>query len=207
MWFPLRTLRMGAAALLAADEGCAEHCREIALEAARQHAQGFAAHPLLAAVYRLQRLLGPLGWRMAANSKAMLDKQAQELASSLEVEEWLRLDGQLGVTATDNYLRVARLLPIMIQAQIKDWSTSGLTAKADEIEMLLERLPTPSGFDHLQPAGDPWLNSWLTGDPLAKLSLTVIDGVPARASSGAVKELATRMRQIAGEASARQAED
>jgi hypothetical protein len=207
MWFPLRALRMGAAALLASDEGCGEHCRRIALEAARQHADGFAEDPLLAAVYRLQRLLGPLGWRMAAVSKPMLDKQAQDLARSLEVEEWLRLDGEFGVTATANYLRVARLLPIVIQAQIKDWSRAGLTDMADGIERALERLPRPAGFERLQPATDPWLNSWLSGDPLAKLSSIVIDGLPRSADSDAVKELAFEMRQVADQARARNGED
>lgn len=207
MWFPLRALRMGAAALLASDEGCGEHCRQIALEAARQHADGFAEDPLLAAVYRLQRLLGPLGWRMAAVSKPMLDKKAQDLARSLEVEEWLRLDGEFGVTATDNYLRVARLLPIFIQAQIKDWSRAGLTAMADEIEGALERLPRPAGFERLQPAADPWLNSWLSDDPLAKLNSTVIDGLPRSDDSDAVKELALEMRQVADQARASNGED
>jgi hypothetical protein len=192
---------MGAAALLASDEGCDEHCRQIALAAARQHADAFADDPLLAAVYRLQRLLGPLGWRMAAISKPMLDKQAQALARSLEVEEWLRLDGQFGMTATDDYLRVARLLPVTIQAQIKDWSTVGLTAIADEIDGALERLPRPSGFDQLQPAGDPWLNSWLSGDPLAELSSTVIDDVPSNTESDAVKELASETRWVADQPS------
>jgi hypothetical protein len=202
MWFPLRALRMGAAALLAADEGCAEHCRQIALEAARQHADGFADNPLLAAAYRLQRLLGPLGWRMAAISKPMLDKQAQELANSLEIEEWLRLDGQFGVTASDHYLRAARLLPIMIQARIKDWSTAGLTAMADQVAGTLEHLPRPPGFDRLQPAADPWLDSWLSGDPLAKLSSLVIDGLPGNAESEAVRDLALQMRQVADETNA-----
>lgn len=196
MWFPLRVVRMGAAALLSIDEGCAEYCRAVALEAARQHATEFSGDPLLAAVYRLQRLLGPLGWRMAAVNKPKLDRQAEELAGSLEIEEWLRLDGQFGVTGNDSYLRAARLLPIMAMAQIKDWSVGGLTRAADDIEDALPKLPKPPGFERLQPATDPWLDSWLTGDPLAELSSIVIDELPNHADSNEVRALAAEMRRV-----------
>lgn len=103
---------MLCAALLIEDSGCGDYCRQVALDAAHSHATGFAEDPLLAEVYRLQKTLGPLGWRLAAASKSLLDEQAAQLEARLEVEEWLRLDGEIGITATDNYLRAARLWPI-----------------------------------------------------------------------------------------------
>jgi hypothetical protein len=199
MWFGLRVVRMGAAALLSDDEGC-EELAPIALEAERQHATAFADDPLLAAAYRLQRLLGPLGWRIAALTKPMLDEQAKKLTDSLEMEEWLRLDGEIGVTGYDNYKRVALLLPRMHVAKLQDWSVESLNRAADEVEDQLASLPKPPGFDHLQPAGDPWLESWLSGDPLAELSSMVIDQLPERTESPAVKELVKRMRKGADEA-------
>jgi hypothetical protein len=198
MWFGLRVVRMGAAALLCDEEGC-EELAAVALEAARQHATAFADDPLLAAVYRLQRLLGPLGWRMAALTKPMLDEQAKKLAESVEAEEWLRLDGEIGVTGYDDYKRMALLLPRMYLAQVRDWSVEGLNRVANEVEDRLASLPTPPGFDHLQPAGDPWLDSWLKGDPLAELSSSVIDQLPERTESAVVKDLVVQMRKVADE--------
>ncbi len=202
MWFPLRTLRMAAAALLSEDEGCAEHCRAIALEAAQQHANGFADDPLLAATYRLQRLLGPLGYRMGALRMPTIKAEADALVKQLEPEEWLRLDGQFGMSADDGYSREARLMPIAFQAQISDWSVAGLTKTADEIEEALSKLPKPPGLDHLQPITDPWLDSWLTGDPLAKFSLTLIGILESKAETDGIRELIAEMRLIAdGDAS------
>lgn len=196
MWFQLRVLRMACAAKLINDESCGEYCSEVALQAARDHSSGFADNPLQAVVYRLQRLLGPLGWRIAAVSKPMLDNIAAGLAASLEVEEWLRLDGEFGITATDHYLRTARLLPVLLQARIDDWTVEGISTVADEVEALLERLPKPARLEGLQPAGDPWLDSWLTTDLLRTSSAMVLRDLTAGTTSVEVARFARELLAI-----------
>jgi hypothetical protein len=69
MWFTLRLVELGAAVWLVEDEACGEYCRELAEAAAASHASGFVEDPLQAAAYRLQRALGPLGWRLAILAK------------------------------------------------------------------------------------------------------------------------------------------
>jgi hypothetical protein len=195
MWFPLRILRMLCAAMLIEDPGCGDYCRRVATEAAQDHVSGFLADRLLREVYRLQRLLGPLAWRVAAASKSLLDEQALRLESRLQVEEWLRLDGEIGITATDNYVRVARLTPITMQARINPWTPETVREAADTAERLLEGLPRPQGFEHLQPAGDPWMNSWLYGDPLRRDSELVLGQLVQRADPP-VRQFAAELWQI-----------
>lgn len=199
MWFPLRILRMLCAALLIEDPGCGDYCRQVALDAARSHVTGFAGDSLLAEVYRLQRMLGPLGWRLAAASKSVLDEQAALLEARLDVEEWLRLDGEIGITATDNYLRAARLWPVVIQSSIRPWDAETVRQAADAVEELLGRLPTPKGFEHLQPATDPWMNSWLIGDPLRTDSEFVLRELPERVGAPSLREFAVRLWEISKE--------
>lgn len=193
MWFPLRALRLGTAVLLSEEEGCGDYCREVARVAARQHAAGFADDPLLAASYRLQRLLGPLGWRLAARTKRSIDHDAAALAASLEAEEWLRLDGALGITSPDNFKRFAQLASARILRQVDPWTIDQVTERADEADALLDRLGTPDGFEELLSATDPWLPSWLTGDPLAELSITVLKRVRDRYSDGPIGVLADEL--------------
>lgn len=195
MWFQLRVLRMACAVQLIEDEACGDYVRGVAVQAAHDHATSFADHPLQAAVYRLQRFLGPLGWRLAALSKPMLDEAAARLASSVDVEEWLRLDGEFGITVPDRYVRTATLVPVMIQARIADWTVDGVSAAADAVEQLLEALPKPQGLGHLQPAGDAWLDSWLRGDPLPALSRAVLRELANRTASEAVADFARELQE------------
>jgi hypothetical protein len=192
MWFWLRIIRMAAAVLLSRTDGCAEHCEAVGREAAHHHATTFADDPLLAAAYRLQRALGRAGWRVAAVSKPMLDEQADALVRTLEVEEWLRRDGEIGITATAQYLRVARLGPVSAQAQIRPWSTEHVNDIADQVEDLLKRLPKPAGLNDLQPAGDAWLDSWAR-DPLRETSEATLRAIPAWTEDPSVADLATEL--------------
>jgi hypothetical protein len=57
-------------------------------------------------------------------------------------------------------------------------------------------LSQPPDLHHLQPTGDPWLDSWLKGDPLAELSSTVIGQLPERTESPKVKDLVAQMRKV-----------
>lgn len=175
MWFWLRVVRLGCAVQTVDDEGLLDVCRETARQEARSHATAFSDDHLNAAAYRLQRLLGPLGWRMAANSRERLDASAKHLIESLEAEEWLRLDGEFGITVEASYARMALLAPRMIMAQVDPWETETISAVADSVEQLLERLPKPAGLDQLQPAGDPWQDSWLSGDPLRDVSAATLE--------------------------------
>src|SRR5205085_7977180 len=175
---------------------CGEYCRRSALDAAHDHGSDFASDPLLREVYRLQRILGPLGWSLAAASKPLLDEQAAQMETRLEVEEWLRLDGEIGITSTDNYLRVARLSPIVIQSKINPWTLETVRKVADAVIELLERLPTPPGFEDLQPIGDPWMNSWLNGDPLRSYSELVLCQFVERASTPAVRQFGLELWEI-----------
>ena len=194
MWFPMRVLRMAAAITLSEDEGCGAHCREIARQAAHQHSTAFGDDPLLAEVYRLQRLLGPLGWRLAANAKNAIDAQAQVLVDTLDAEAWLKLDAQVGVSAQDLYVRTARLSPRMILAGVHPWNTETISATADGVQLLLESLLKPAGLAALQPAGDPWMNSWLTGDPVRSLSAWVLEDLAGRMVSGPIADLIAELR-------------
>lgn len=193
IWFPVRVVRMATAVRLIEAEGCGDYCRQAAEVAARQHSNGFADDALLAQVYRLQRLLGPCGWRMAALSKSVIDQIAKETEEHLEVEEWLRIDGAIGITATDQYLRTARLGPIMFQVKIDPWDEPTVRKFADETEALLAKLPKPAGFEGLQPAGDPWLDSWLRDDPLRVYSEHQLAWIAERDESVNVQEFARQL--------------
>jgi hypothetical protein len=181
---------MATAVRLIATEGCGDYCRELAETAARQHANGFADDPLLAQVYRLQRFLGPFGWRMAALNKSVFDKIAKETEARMDVEEWLRVDGALGITARDQYVRAARLGPVVVQGKIDPWDESTIREFADGLEILLEKLPKPAGFEDLQPAGEPWLDSWLREDQLRIFSEHTLVSIADHDDSDEVRDFA-----------------
>jgi len=193
MWFSLRVLRLGCAVLLSDEDGCAAHCERAAREAAHAHATCFACDELLQATYRLQRALGRFGWRMAALNQPMYEQQATKLAETLDAEEWLRRDGEIGLTADDQYARTARLLPKMIQAKVNPWTPETITTVAAGVERQLEAIPKPPGFDRQQPIGDPWLESWKDGDPLRELSIAVLKDVPQKTDSERVRALAEEL--------------
>jgi hypothetical protein len=193
MWFWVRVARLGCAVLLVDDEGCREHCRDAALQAARAHATGFANDELGAAAYRLQRLLGPLSWRIAAHSKTTLDAAARRLLGSLEAEEWLRLDGEIGVTSEAAYKRTAFLTASAILARISPWDVATVTQAANTVEHLLARLPKLTALDDLQPAGNPWLESWLHSDPLRDASARTLQSLAARIEEPVAAALAAEL--------------
>jgi hypothetical protein len=193
MWFWLRIVRMGCAVLLVTDDRNGEHFEGVASQAARDHATSFAESPLDAAAHRLQLLLGPLGWRIAANSKPALDAQAKHLVESLEAEEWLRLDAHVGIKTEDAYKRIAILSPLAMLARVRPWDVETIERIADSIEELLQRLPKPAGLDHLQPAGDPWQESWLRNDPLPDASAATLQRLAQRSDAPAAAALAERL--------------
>lgn len=180
MWFWLAVARMGCAILLSDDEGCGQVCREAAIQAANNHANGFADNPIQAASYQLQRHLGPLGWRLAANVKPTLDASAAKLAQSLEVEEWLRLDAEIGLTGTARYKWVALFSPRAVLAQVDPWDKPTIEETTEGVKRLLDALPKPAGFEKLMPIGDPWQESWLRGDPLRDGSLATLRDLAER---------------------------
>ena len=53
----------------------------------------------------------------------------------------MRLDGRLGATAEDQYVRAALRSPRAILAQIAPWDVQTLTAFADSTQQLLDVLP------------------------------------------------------------------
>lgn len=180
IWFWLSLARMGSAVLLSEDEGCGEMCRAAAEQAARDHSSAFADDPLQAASYELQRALGPLGWRVAANAKPQIDEAAKQLEDSLEAEEWLRLDSEIGVSAIADYKRRALFGPRAILAQIDPWDLNTLKRTSKAARMMLEMLPKPDGMEGLLPIGDPWQESWLTGDPLRDASAATLQALATR---------------------------
>lgn len=190
MWFPLRVVRLATAVHLMEDEGCAEHCRNAAEEAAADHATAFARDALQAAAYRLQRQLGPLGLRLAALMGDKFEEQAEALAQQLEIEEWLRRDGQIGLTSDDAYMRAAVFGPQAVLTRISPWTAGALTEAAEQAEKLVAALPTPQRYERLQPAGDLWLSSWLAGDPLRTLSVIVLERLRDAPPSPAVGKFA-----------------
>jgi len=102
------------------------------------------------------------------------------LVDSIEAEEWLQLDAQFGVGAADSYIRFARLTPRAIQLKIHPWNQAAVSTAANTVQTLLDKLPKPVGLEHLQPAGDPWMQSWLTGDPLREINVAVLDELGKR---------------------------
>ncbi|MCW2982161.1 MAG: hypothetical protein JWO14_3888 [Solirubrobacterales bacterium] len=180
IWFWLSLARMGCAILLSEDEGCGPICRAAAEEAARDHATGFAGDDLKAASYELQRGLGPLGWRLAANQKPAIDKAAAAVADSLEAEEWLRLDAEFGLTGTAGYKFQALLGPRAMLGRIDPWDVTTVRAAIKVVQAMLGVLPKPPGMEELQPAGDPWQESWLRGDPLRDVSAATLQALGRR---------------------------
>jgi hypothetical protein len=196
MWFPVRSMRLAAAVLLSDQQGCDEACAAIAREEIVQHNREFSDDPMRSEVYRLQRSLGPLGWRLAAASKDEIDRQAAFLVDSMDVEEWLRLDGAIGVEPRDLYLRTAILAPIMYQSTLEPWNLQSVTELADAATELLRLLPKPRGLEQLQPAGDPWLDSWLNSSPLPRLSSAVLSELRDRGVSQNVSELISELMAL-----------
>jgi hypothetical protein len=193
IWFWLSLARMGSAVLLSEDEGCGEVCRAAAEQAARDHSTAFADDPLQAASYELQRALGPLGWRVAANTKPQIDGAAKRLEDSLEAEEWLRLDSEIGVSALATYKRGALLGPRAILAQIDPWDVETLKRTNEAARRMLEVLPKPAGMEGVLPIGDPWQESWLTSDPLRDASAATLQALTSRVDSPAPAALAAEL--------------
>lgn len=190
MWFSVRALRLALAVALSDTAGCSTHCESSARVAARQHSTGFAEEPLLRAVYRLQKALGRLGWRVAAGTRPRLEVDAARLFSMMDAEEWLRLDGEYGVTAEETYLRMARFGPVHIQDRISPWTERHINDVAAAAEDLLQRMDKPADMEQFQPAGDSWYDSWEHGDPLRTLSIALLEYVRDAATGGRVQSLA-----------------
>jgi hypothetical protein len=195
VWFWLSLARMGCAVLLSEEEGCGSLCREAAEKAAADHADGFASRPLKAASYELQRGLGPLGWRLAANAKPLTDKFAAQLADSLDAEEWLRRDAEIGITDVDSYKRQALLGPRAMLAQLDPWEVGTIHDASRTVRKLLEALPRPAGMDRLLPIGDPWQESWLRGDPLRDASAATLQALAERDETPGPAALASALRK------------
>jgi hypothetical protein len=193
MWFWLSLARMGCAVLLCDDEGCGETCRDASEIAARNHATAFRDEPLQAASYELQRALGPLGWRLAANAKPATDAAAQQVKDTLEAEEWLRLDSEFGVSATASYKQQALLGPRAILAQVDPWDVQTIQQTNQAARRLLDVLPKPSGMEELLPIGDPWQESWITGDPLRDTSAATLQALAARSESTSSSDFARKL--------------
>lgn len=194
-WFNVRVARMAAAVLLSQDEGCGNHCQQAAHEAVDEIASGFASDPLLAATYQLQRRLGPLGWRVASLTEGDVNRAAAMLAERLDLEEWLRLDGARGLGALDQYWRLAQLAPVRLLNGVEPWTVATiekLTAGTDSALASLswESLPRQSLTNGWHPAGDPWLDRWLTGEPATDLSVGALKEIASRASDERVVALA-----------------
>jgi hypothetical protein len=191
MWFWLALARMGCAVLLSNYEGCGE----AAELAAHQHSTAFADDPLLAASYELQRALGPLGWRVAANSKPALDDAAHRAKQSLEPEEWLRLDAEFGISGTATYKFQALFGPRTVLAQVNPWDVDTIRQTNKSARAFLEALPKPPGMDDLLPIGDPWQDSWLAGDPLRDASAATLQALADKAEDRVAAALAARLHE------------
>ncbi|CUR59667.1 hypothetical protein NOCA1190026 [metagenome] len=178
-WFNVRVARMAAAVLLTQEEGCEEYCRRVATESFDEITSGFASDPLRAAAYQLQRRLGPLGWRVASLAEEDVERATATVAERVDLEEWLRLDGKLGLTASEHYFRVAQFAPVRFLNRISPWTLSTVTgliatldsALADLTPRSLPQRPVTNGW---HPAGDPWLEAWLTGDPAVDLATNAL---------------------------------
>lgn len=164
-WFSVRVLQMAAAVALSQDEGCAAHCTDAARRLAHQIATAFGDDRLLAATYELQRILGPLGWHLAAAMRPLSEQVANTLLERLEVEEWLNLDGRYGLEAHDSYRRVAVMGPRVLLNRIEPWDLATVQHYIATGASLINSFPTLPDQGGLQPAGDPFLRSWREGDP------------------------------------------
>jgi hypothetical protein len=195
MWFWLALARMGSAVLLCDDEGCGEMCREAAEAAAQNHATAFAEEPLQAASYELQRALGPLGWRVAANRKPAIDAAAQRIRENLEAEEWLRLDAEIGISGYASYKQQALFLPRALLLQVDPWDVETIQSSNKAVRAMLEVLPKPPGMEGLLPIGDPWQDSWLTGDPLYDATAATLEALAKREEGSAAGQLASELHK------------
>jgi hypothetical protein len=195
VWFWLALVRMGCAILLSEDEGCGQFCQQAAEQAAHHHATSFEGDPLKAASYELQRGLGPLGWRIAANAKPAIDKAAAQVADSLEAEEWLRLDAEIGLDDVAAYKFQALFGPRAMLVQLDPWEPKTIKAAAELVRRLLDVLPKPEGMDDLLPIGDPWQESWLTGDPLGTSSAATLQALASREDAPGPAAFANRLHR------------
>lgn len=198
-WFNVRVARMAAAVLLSQEEGCGDHCQRAAREALEDIASGFASDPLLAAAYQLQRRLGPLGWRLASLAEDGVTQAAATLAERVDLEEWLRLDGERGLGAPDQYWRMAQFAPVRLLNRVAPWTVptiEKLTAETDSALAALElrSLPHRPVTNGWHPAGDPWLDLWLSGDPATDLSVGALDTICELSSDERVVALARDLR-------------
>jgi len=100
----------------------------------------------------------------------------------------------MGATAEAAYKRIAILGPRAILAQIDPWDVETINEAADAAEKLLASLPKPPGVADLQPAGDPWQESWLRGDPLREGSAAVLARLAQRSDAPSVAAFAAELR-------------
>ena len=67
------------------------------------------------------------------------------------------------------------------------------------MEATLGTLPKPSGFERLLPIGDPWLDSWEAGNPVADLSRGVVRELLGRDLTDEQRDVAEEMLRILDE--------
>jgi hypothetical protein len=71
--------------------------------------------------------------------------------------------------------------------------TESLTEHAVAAEKLVRALPMPSRYEHLQQAHDPWLNSWIEGDPVRDLTALVLKQIANRVEPPSHHEFAASL--------------
>ena len=122
---------------------------------------------------------GPWVAHFAAAQRTISEATASELADRLDAEDWLRLDGQLGLGLSDFYQRNALLAPRMVLNSIHPWDTQTVQQHADKFRTLVDAAPRITDHD-LQPAGDPGLASWRHEDPAKHIAAAVLRALPKR---------------------------
>jgi serine/threonine protein kinase len=166
LWW-IHSVALTGSLRLRGDDGCEPLATELAAQEIRYHLLEFADHPILAAVWRLQRALIPATARLAAYGP--LDELSRSMADRMSAEDRVRYEPSPGRVM----MEIVRNL-VRNRLRELDWTVKGLHAAAEEAESVLQRVPIPAA-EWVGPLGDPWLQSWSQYSPLVMCGLAILN--------------------------------
>jgi hypothetical protein len=147
-------------------EGCEPRATEIARQQIRNHLLGFPDDGRFAAAWRLQRAL--IRATVRTLGFVPVEARVQQIKDVLPIEAQVRYRPRAP-------LIMMNLTTTIVSQRLREtvWTVESLTSAAEEAEAALEAVPIPpTAWEG--PAGDPWLASWETTDPLIQCGAAIL---------------------------------
>lgn len=172
LWW-LSVVVMGGSLDLRGQPACEPYATEAARQAMRDCLLGYPDDDAAAASWRFQRVAIPLLLRIYGAGP--LEEMAKEIRLRLSPENRIRYDPS-PAWLVGHGLRIAT---INLLASVDPWTPEELDKRATEAAGDLDRLSALPPDPRIGPAGDPWLDSWKTTDPLLMCGLAVASSRPS----------------------------